>query len=149
MQATQTASRVRHWAGLGMKANKAHYGLQRFADHRQLDASSRRYLQDGLELCKRLVEGAQTKKDDRITEVSQLAAVADVEPTEIGVTVEQGKPEQVLKTFEAILQEPPPHVPEDQLKEASAFLLKVSDAYTTVAFKELEDLEGKSEGAKE
>jgi hypothetical protein len=126
-----------------MMANKAHYGLQYFTENnRKVDQSARMYLEQGLQLCKRLVEGEKTRKRGRITEVRQLGSLADVEPKEISVTVGRVKPQKVLKTFVTILQaKRTSAVSSQQLREAQDFLLRISDAYTKVAFKELGDLE--------
>jgi hypothetical protein len=147
MQATRTASRVRHYAGLGMMANKAHYGLQYFTENdKKIDEGVKKYLQDGIELCKRLVEGEETKKRGTINTVNQLAAFDDIKPPEVRIAVENGKPEEVLETFQMILQEESTQAMSDQrLLEAQRFLLEVSDAYTVVAFSELEDLEKPSD----
>jgi hypothetical protein len=138
-EAIRTASRVRQWAILGSKANITQFGLQRYLRDGRIDPTTERYLEEGCILFLLLQEGEEVTNKGKITAAHQLAAVNALEPIRPqgeAPILDAAEITKIVETIKAILERK--HPERSLVEESLDNALRVGDAYTDFAFKELE-----------
>jgi len=136
MESVATANTMQKYAELSVLANHAQYGLELFSRNRTLEPKAAHYLNDGVYLCRLLMEGLSAT--DSVT-MAQLGSISAAEPVE----QKTGNREEIDQQLQAgtstltRILESSVSVSDEEIQKALDLFNVIVDSYSERVFREI------------